>query len=236
MSKFDFQRFRIEQDCCAMKVGTDGVLLGAWFNISAAKTVLDIGTGTGLIALMAAQRNETATIFGVEIDENAATQAAENVRNSPFASQISIISQDINDFATTCAAKFEAIVCNPPYFVHSLKCPDSARTVARHNDSLSFPNLLKISKKLLASNGKLSVILPTSEAEIFKTIATENRFFLTRLTHVFGTTGGKEIRQLLEFSKKPTTCDEQSLAINLAPNRYTPEFRELTKHFYLNAD
>ena len=134
---FTFKQFHVEQDRTAMKVGTDGVLLGAW--AEGGCTILDIGTGTGLVALMMAQRFEDAQVVGIDIDPDASEQARENVAASPFASRISILHTSLQAFSTE--RKFDAIVSNPPYFEHSLKNPDAARAAARHADSLPFADL-----------------------------------------------------------------------------------------------
>ena len=133
-SYFKFKRFTIEQDDCAMKVGTDGCLLGGWFNCEGSKRILDIGCGTGLIAIMAAQRCD-ADITGVEIDSKAALQARKNADSSPWGERIEIVNCDLLEYNT--GARFDTIVSNPPYFVNSLKCDKSSRTLARHSDSLS---------------------------------------------------------------------------------------------------
>ena len=140
---FRFKHFTVWQQHCAMKVGTDGVLLGAWAD--GGQRILDIGTGTGLIALMMAQRFPAAEVTAVEIDEQAAMQACENVAASPFADRVNVIHDDILRYADACAEGcFDAIVCNPPFFVNSLKNPDSKRALARHNDNLSFCQLFSI--------------------------------------------------------------------------------------------
>lgn len=154
---FTFKQFAIHQDKCAMKVGTDGVLLGAWAN--GGRHILDIGTGTGLIALMMAQRFNDAEIDAVEIDGNAAEQARQNVDSSAFAERISIVESDIQHYSTT--KKYNAIVSNPPFFTDSLKNPDTYRAMARHACTLPYGELFAAVKALLAEEGEFSAIIPT---------------------------------------------------------------------------
>ena len=147
---FDFKRFRIEQDRCSMKVGTDGVLLGAWFPMERGFSVLDVGTGTGLVAIMAAQRG-AGSVTAVEIDPEASQQASENAANSPFKDLISVQCADFAHF--TAQLRFDRIVCNPPYFVDSLTCPQDQRTLARHTITLTYEQLMRTAYKLLKNDG-----------------------------------------------------------------------------------
>ena len=156
---FTFKQFTIHQDACAMKVGTDGVLLGAWCPVEHAVRVLDIGTGTGLIALMIAQRAPKALIEAVELDEKAAEQARYNVSLTPFDERVKVFTSSIQVFAETNQGVYDVIVCNPPYFVDSLKSPNNSRTQARHTDTLTHDDLLLVANKLLSEQGTLNVIL-----------------------------------------------------------------------------
>ena len=142
-SYFQFKQFTVFHDRCAMKVGTDGVLLGAWTRTGQGCSILDIGTGTGLIALILAQRIPDARITAVELDREAALQAAENVRNSPWAARIEVVEADIRQYATRVSHPFDIIVSNPPFFNSSLHSPSEARTQARHTDSLSYAELFQ---------------------------------------------------------------------------------------------
>ncbi len=232
MEGFAFKQFTVRQERCAMKVGTDGVLLGAWCDVEHAKTILDIGTGTGLIALMAAQRNPSAHIDAVEIDSEAATQAAENVANSPFSAKIRVICDTIQNFSQH-AQTYDALVCNPPYFVNSLKCPQQERSTARHTDTLSFDDLLKVATKLLAKNGTFSIILPTSEANIFREKATDFDLHLAKITHVVPTPNAEIKRELMCFRHEKSIIEENRLVIELSRHNYTSEYIALTKNFYL---
>lgn len=217
-----------------MKVGTDGVLLGAWARLDESHLrVLDIGTGTGLIALMAAQRTEGwgAEIVGVEIDPSAAEDARENVARSEWAQRVTIAQTSIQDYVPE--VQFDHIISNPPYFVASLLSPDAARTTARHTTSLTFDELAAAAARLLAPEGALSVVLPYDAAPDMTLAAARKGLFLVRRTDVSSKTGGKALRSLLEYGRKPLPTATDSLTIHLPDGDYTPEYRELTKAFYL---
>ena len=162
---FKFKHFTIEQSDCAMKVGTDGCLLGGWFDCSDSKRILDIGCGTGLIAIMAAHRCN-AEITGIEIDTKAAQQARYNADNSPWGRQIEIICGDLTEYTTE--ERFDTIVSNPPYFVNSLKCDDTSRTLARHSDSLDCRTFFCKCAGLLSNNGHISIVIPCDIMEEWK--------------------------------------------------------------------
>ena len=234
---FQFKQFTIHQDRTAMKVGTDGVLLGAWAPIHSDVTrLLDIGTGTGLISLMLAQRYPLLNITAIDIDKDSIEQATENIKNSPFAQQITTQHTSLQDYNSN--ENFDAIVCNPPYFVASLKCPDSARTQARHTDSLSFDDLLFHSARLLRPNGSLSVVLPVQEGNQLIKLAPKYEFLLTELVHVHPTPTSAPKRLLMHFVKQITDDRQQStneshLTIEIARHQYTPEYITLTRDFYL---
>ncbi len=234
---FKFKQFTIHQDRTAMKVGTDGVLLGAWAPISpTAHRILDIGTGTGLIALMLAQRYPSLNITAIDIDKSSIEQATENIKNSPFAQYITTHHTSLQDYNPK--EKYDAIVCNPPYFVASLKCPDSQRTQARHTDSLSFDELLSHSARLLNDEGSLSVILPVTEGNQLIALASQYGFTLTQQVHVLPTPTSAPKRLLMHFTKKSMVNSQQSivnsqLIIELARHQYTPEYITLTRDFYL---
>lgn len=218
---FRFRQFTIWQDRCAMKVGTDGVLLGAWATVQESPSrILDIGTGTGLIVLMAAQRSPESELFAVEIDPEAAAQARENVQASSWADRITVITGDINQLLTTDLAnrKFNHILCNPPYFRNSLKCPSEGRTTARHATNLSFDELAAAASSLLSDQGTFSVIIPSEACSDFISSCTENSLLLTRMTDVFTKPNGSPRRALLEFTRptpQATLPQEQPLVTSL---------------------
>ena len=236
---FKFKQFTIHQDRTAMKIGTDGVLLGAWAPIApTAQRILDIGTGTGLIALMLAQRYPSLNITAIDIDKSSIEQATENIKNSPFAQYITTHHTSLQSYNPE--EKYDAIVCNPPYFVASLKCPDAQRTQARHTDSLSFDDLLQHSARLLNDGGSLSVILPITEGNQLIELAPKYGFTLTHLTEVHPTPTAPPKRLLLQFimhnyqlNHSSFLISHSSLTIEIARHQYTPEYIALTHDFYL---
>lgn len=230
---FAFKQFKINQDKCAMKVGTDAVLLGAWVNTANAKNILDIGTGTGIIALMLAQKSG-AKIDAIDIDENAFIQATENVNNCSWKDRLHVHHVSLQKFAQTNERKYDLIVSNPPYFVDSSKASEEARTNARHTDQLPYNDLLNGVLKLLNPSGKFYVILPTKESELFKELANENKLFLTKLTRVITRSDKPEKRWLMRFEFTPRSFSENSITIeNDERHSYTDEYKELTKDYYL---
>ena len=231
---FKFKQFTVFHDKCAMKVGTDGVLLGAWATVGNCLPILDVGTGSGLIALMAAQRNHRAKITAIEIDSDAAGQAMENVENSPFKERITVLPLSFRDFVSSTTDKFDLIVSNPPFFVNSLPSPDVKRTDARHADSLSVCELFELSGKLLNDTGTLSVIYPFAERENIMAVAEKENFYLSRETVVYPTPTALPKRVLLEFGlEKPEHIERNKLIIEKKRHVYTAEFGQLTKDFYL---
>lgn len=230
-SYFKFKKFTIEQDDCAMKVGTDGCLLGAWFDVENSKNILDIGAGTGLISIMAAQRSKAA-ITGVEIDAAAAKKAAENASRSPWSERIKIINSDIQ--SCHFEAPFDTIVSNPPFFTNSLKCDDNSRTLARHTDNLSPSTLFSCAQRLLTSNGKLSLIIPADSLNNWQSEALYKGFSLHRTTYVKTTPKKQAKRVLVEFRKKATILPlENTLILESTPGMYSPEATALLQDFYL---
>lgn len=234
-SFFEFKQFRINQENCAMKVGTDGVLLGAWTPIPLSTTrILDIGTGSGLLALMLAQRTH-AHIDAVEIDTLAAQQAKENFISSPWSNRLQIYETDFQSFAKNELHKYDVIVSNPPYFHNSLPTPNRQRTIARHSDSLTLDELVNGVAKLLQPWGYFCVILPTHESEIVAKKALLANLYCTQKTFVYPTPTSPAKRIMQLFSKKETTPLTQHLVIEQEQrHQYTKEYSELTKDYYLN--
>lgn len=227
---FDFRQFRINQDRCAMKVGTDGVLLGAWFELNKGDNVLDIGTGTGLVSLMAAQRG-AGHVTGVEIDHDAAGQALENVNNSPYASIITILESDANSLASDYT--YDRIVCNPPYFRNSLRCPDENRNNARHNDTLSYEQLVQIAARLLSQDGQFTVILPTENTDEFTKISAKSGLFPTSVCDIVTVVGKTPKRRLLSFSRNSADPKFSTLVMCNPDGSKTAEFIGLISPFYI---
>ena len=252
-----------------MKVGTDGVLLGAWARVEHCKHILDMGTGTGLVALMAAQRSQ-AHIVAIDLDADAVAQASENVAASPWADRIQVLEADARELANSqlinsqftihnsqlnhpeanfhlCFSPsgqrpkgssfnfplFDAILCNPPFFENSLKCPDSARTMARHTDTLSFDDLARSASRLLAPEGELSVVIPYDRAHDMTVSAACHGLFATRQTVVVPVEGGKPKRILMAFTREGAAHAIETLCIQDAQRNYTPAYIHLVEDFYL---
>lgn len=230
---FRFKQFEIRDELSAMKIGTDGVLLGAWADVGEATTILDVGTGTGLVALMAAQRNKRAIIEGIDIVEAAAAEARQNVASSPWSGRITILHSDIRHYATD--KRYDHIVSNPPFFLSALHSPDVARTTARHTTTLTYDNLVTAAERLLRPNGILSVVLPTDCAMQFRRVAFE-RLWLKRITDVVTREGEVPKRTLMEFklTAAPLMPRHNTLTIHHANGSYTEQYRRLTEEFYLN--
>ena len=232
MSSFQFKQFSIQQDRCAMKVGTDGVLLGAWADISSKNHVLDVGTGTGLIALMMAQRNPSARVFGIDIDEGAVGQAKENCADSLWADRITILHCDFNNPSPIEGMKFNAIVSNPPFFKEQVHAPDKQRDLARREEALPVASLLKNAAALLADDGFVDIIIPFNEVGDAIGAAAVNGLYLRRRCDVVTTKGKQPKRTLLEFCNHIVPADTSSITIYDENHQYTPEFIALTKDFY----
>lgn len=230
MSVFKFKEFSIVQTKSAMKVGTDGVLLGSWVNCQNAKKILDIGAGTGLISLMLAQRNNECNITAVEIDKETSEEANININNSKWRDRISIINTNINNFITS--DKFDFIVSNPPYFPANFS--KNKRAIARHTNLLSFQDLIRTTVKLLSSKGIFAVILPRIAEVTFCKTADANKLFLIRICQVKGQKNSDIKRVLLEFSFEKSSLDSDSLVIEESRHIYTNKYIDLCQDFYLN--
>ena len=231
--EFVFKQFKIIQDKCAMKVGTDAVLLGSWVNTANANSILDIGTGTGIIALMLAQRSN-AVIDAIDIDHNAYIQAVENAEACRWKNHIRVHHISLQEFSLNQDQKYDLIVSNPPYFVDSSKASGESRSNARHTDQLPYDDLLKGVLKLLQPGGKFYVILPTKESELFRDMAEQHKLFLTKLTRVVTRTDKPEKRWLMRFEFTRKSFSEDSIIIEADERHsYTDAYKELTKDYYL---
>lgn len=228
---FQFKQFSIVQNKSAMKVGTDGVLLGAWVPVTQKKSILDIGTGTGLIALMLAQRNAMANIDAVEIDEDACEEAKVNFKNSNWSDRLELHKVSLALYSTS--KKYDLIVSNPPYYTDTFKSKKTQRTLARHVDGLSFENLLSYSKTLVTNNGVCAYIIPYKEEVNFVLLAEELGLFLIKRTRVKGRKDLEYKRSLLCFSKTKQVCADDDLIIEIDRHVYTEAYIELTQSFYL---
>ena len=231
---FTFKQFHIDHSRCAMKVGTDGTLIGAWFSADCDNCrILDVGTGTGLIAIMAAQRFSGAQVVGIDIDSDCIEQANENVAASPWSDRISIIHSPLQEF--TSSEGFDAIVSNPPYFVDSLLSPDEKRSTARHTNTLSFSDLTRDVIRLLKPNGAFSLILPPAEAEKFLSAA-RGRLFLSRKCEVWSTPTSDVKRVMMELQTTPPQQlpqTERLIIEDKGPMGFSDEYKALTRDFYL---
>ena len=230
---FTFKQFHIDHSRCAMKVGTDGTLLGAWVRLpDTTRSILDIGTGSGLIAIMAAQRSAEAHITAIDIDADCVAQARLNAEASPWGNRISVQHTSLQEFATE--ERFDVIVSNPPYFIDSLTSPDAGRTTARHTATLPFEELVSGVKRLLTPDGHFSLILPTVEAERFISAA-RGILFLSRRCDVFPKPSAAVKRVMMEFSLSPQLppLSEQLTIESDTHHDYTPAYRALTQDFYL---
>ena len=234
---FRFKRFCVCQGRSAMKVGTDGVLIGVWCSISQdAKRILDVGCGSGLIALMLAQRTESQTlsIQAIDIDPESVAQAAENFESSEWAERLSVECVSLQDYSRRGGQKFDLIVSNPPFFVDSLKAPDVARNNSRHCDTLTHEELLKYSSEMLVDGGRLAVVLPSAEAKRMADLSAVYGLVPSRLRIVKSTERKGEIRRLVEFVKTSEwiKCQTEEFCIHSGGD-YSEEYKELTKDFYL---
>lgn len=228
---FRFKQFTVHQDRCAMKVGTDGVALGAWAPVEAVRRILDIGTGTGLIALMLAQRAAQAEqIVAVELDADAAAQAAENVAASPWANRIRVVHSPIQQFVDE---PFDLIVSNPPYFSHGQTFSDLSRQQARHTSQLLHVELLDHACRLLAPRGRIALILPVREAEMLQQVAREKSLYLNCCQRIIPKKNKEPNRFLLLFSRENACYEAEDLVINADDGGYSETYREMVRAFYL---
>ncbi len=229
MSVFQFKHFQIQQKHAALKVGTDSMILGSLCNWDSPKRLLDIGTGTGVLVLMCAQRFPFEEIIGIEISEEAFIDALQNAGNSPFQSPISILNQALQDYEDK--TPFDAIISNPPFFENSFKNNDSQKTLARHTDSLTFEELLHSISKLLSPDGKAWVIIPFESSGSFLQLAEQNNLFPAAFITIFGKPG-KHTRAVISLQKKQTEIKRSALCIRDEQGKYTPEYKALTRDFH----
>jgi tRNA1Val (adenine37-N6)-methyltransferase len=230
---FDFKQFRVEHDRCAMKVGTDAVLLGAWVDVTKASRILDVGTGSGIIALMLAQRTPASTsIDALEPDDEACAQAQQNVQQSPWQNKITLHQKTLQQFHAD--TRYDLIVSNPPYFSNSYLPSAINRKRARHSDTLSHMELVEQSLDLLHPYGRMAVILPYAEGEIFLARALTGKLFCNRKLAVFTRKEKKQERWIFELSFFHRETAEETLYIHEnAGNHWSESYKQLTQDFYL---
>jgi len=234
---FKFKQFTIQQDKCAMKVGTDGVLLGAWASLNnSPSSILDIGTGTGLIALQLAQRSNASTIDAIEIDDNAFEQAVENFENSNWGDRLFCYHASLEEFTQEIENKYDLIITNPPFYTDEYKAEDETRNKARFTTSLPFEELLFSISKLLSKNGTFSVVIPFKEECKFISLARKHHLYPVRICNVKGNASSEIKRSLLEFSFDENEIEQTTLIIEIGRHQYTKEYMVLVKDFYLKMD
>ncbi len=235
VSKFQFKQFSIHQDQTAMKVGTDGVLLGAWTPIEhRTNTILDIGTGTGLIALMLAQRSSAAQIDALEIDENAYEQAVDNFENSPWGDRLFCFHAGLDEFIEEPENEYDLIVSNPPFYAEDFKTENEQRDLARFQDALPFEDLVEAADLLLSENGIFAVIIPFNEEDRFIHLCAEVELFPIKVTRVKGSHTTQIVRSLMAFKRyELSVLEADELVIEINRHEYTNDYIALTQDFYL---
>ncbi len=232
---FHFKQFTIEQDRCAMKIGTDGILLGAWVELKDPYSILDIGAGTGIIGLMMAQRSDAGLIDAIEIDDEAYEQCVDNFENSPWGDRLFCYHASLNEFAEEMQEeeKYDLIISNPPFYAEDYKSGNNARDMARFADALPFVDLLGYASSLLSEDGNFAVIIPFTEEGNFLKIAETYNFFPNRITRVRGAENAPIKRSLLQLSFSTDGVKEDELVIEISRHEYTPEYIAMVKNFYL---
>jgi tRNA1Val (adenine37-N6)-methyltransferase len=231
---FQFKEFSIDQDRCAMKIGTDGVLLGAWTSIQDAYSILDIGAGTGILALMLAQRSDAEQIDALEIDEDAYEQCVDNFENSSWADRLFCYHAALDEFTEEMEdEKYDLIISNPPFYTEDYKSGDTARNMARFAESLPFEELIKFASELLSEEGSFAVIIPYSEEKYFLKLSEKVNLFPNRITRVRGTETTPVKRSLLQlsFTEKPFSSNE--IILEVSRHQYTKEYQKMVTPFYL---
>lgn len=234
MKPFVFKQFKIHQDRCAMKIGTDGVLLGAWTSLEhQPNSILDIGAGTGLIALQLAQRSMAEIIDTIELDDDAYEQCVANFEASPWADRLFCYHAGFDEFVDEMDETYDLIVSNPPFYSEEVTSGNTSRDKARQASSLPFEELLAGAAKLLSKNGIFSVIIPFKEEAGFINLAKKENLYPQRITQVRGNPGAEIKRSLLDFGFLEVKPDENELVIEKGRHQYTKEYIELTRAFYL---
>lgn len=232
---FTFKQFSVQQDQCAMKIGTDGVLLGAWCPIDNNPfSVLDIGAGTGILSLMLAQRSNAEQIDAIEIDENAYEQCVENFEASPWSDRLFCFHAGLDEFIEDPEDEYDIIISNPPFYSEDFKTDNSQRDLARFQDALPFEDLVEAADLLLSENGIFAVIIPFKEEERFIDLCAEVELFPVKVTRVKGSHNTPIVRSLVAFKRyELSVLDADELVIEINRHEYTEDYINLTKDFYL---
>jgi|ERR1043165_282998 tRNA1Val (adenine37-N6)-methyltransferase len=228
---FRFKQFAVAHDKCALKVNTDGVLLGAWANADGARTILDIGTGTGVIALMMAQKNKQAIIDALDIDREAYWQAKENFENSAWSGRLNGVLSSLQTFNT--AKRYDVIISNPPYFVDDLKTANEQKNLAKHSTGLSYAELIDGISYLLSDNGKAYLVIPVFNFQLVREIAEKRSLYVNKVARVIAVKGKPPYLSLLELNWKKREYSDSVIEIQDDKGEFTEQYRELTKDFYL---
>ncbi len=232
MSAFRFRCFEVSHDRCAMKVGTDGVLIGAWCDVSVGDRVIDVGAGSGLIALMVAQRNEAAMVDAIDVDDGAVEQARENVSRSLFADRIRVMRQDFCEVGGL-KEEYDLIVSNPPFYTADTLSPNRERSMARNAGSLPFEVLVRRAAELLAPNGELAMVVPVDAARHIISLGAEHGLYLTRRTDVADSPTAEVKRVLLAFGHEIRMTERSRLFVHDERGERSEEMGRLTAEFYL---
>ena len=231
---FQFKQFSVHQDRCAMKIGTDGVLLGAWTPIDHNPfSILDIGAGTGILSLMLAQRSHAEVIEAIEIDADAYEQCVDNFEQSPWNDRLFCYHASLIEFAEEIDDTYDVIICNPPFYAEDYKTDNKQRDLARFQDAMPFEHLIESASKLLSQTGLFSVVIPFSEAQRFKELASKVQLFPKQITHVKGHISAETKRSLMSFSFVKSPLETNELVIETSRHQYTDDYINLTKDFYL---
>ena len=234
MKQFKFKHFAIDQDRCAMKIGTDSVLLGAWAALDANPySILDIGAGTGVLALMLAQRSGSELIDAIEIDDDAYEQCVDNFESSPWADRLFCYHASLEEFVNEIDDTYDLIISNPPFYSDTYKSDNVQRDLARFVDAMPFRELIESVSKLLSPQGQYSVIIPFSEEKNFIVLASKEQLFPNRILRVKGAPHSEIKRSLIEFSFQETSINPRELIIETSRHEYTEDYIALTKDFYL---
>lgn len=235
MSKpFKFKEFQVNQDHCAMKIGTDAVLLGAWSSINKNPfAILDIGAGTGVLALILAQRSHAEIIDAIEIDDDAYEQCVDNFENAPWSDRLFCYHASLEEFTEEIEDKYDLIISNPPFYSEDFKTESTQRDLARFQDAMPFNHLIESVALLLSEDGTFSVIIPFKEELSFIKIASNANLFPNKILHVKGSPSSEIKRSLLEFSFRESEIKKEELIIEKGRHQYTRDYINLTKDFYL---
>src|SRR5690606_7113112 len=230
---YKFKQITIQQDKCAMKIGTDAVLLGAWTSLENNPfSILDIGAGTGILGLMLAQRSTSEIIDAIEIDEDAYEQCVDNFEASPWGDRLFCYHASLEEFIEDIEDQYDLIICNPPYYSEDYKTENKSRDLARFQDAMPFEHLIDSACQLLSENGLFSVVVPFKEEDLFISLAAKYKLFPKRILHVKGNPSSEIKRSLIEFSFTEGPITTTELIIETERHQYTQDYINLTKDFY----